>query len=118
MTVYHVLCILVLMASVALPIVFRSQMWLRYLVVISLLVVAICSVHFGLGRAARNLSLPDRDDAQQHVEYGTAWNAGRFAMQEKVDSYRVNLLVTAVAMAILALTPRCPCRRTDSGTEN
>ena len=105
MTASRILGLLLLVLVVALPLRFRSQKWVRCVAVLGLLLVAFCSVQFGLGRAARNVSLPARDVMQQQVEYGTAWSAGRLATQEKVDLYRLNLIMIAAAMAVLALVP-------------
>lgn len=107
MTLFRILGVLLLILAVALPIGFRVNKWIRYIAVVGLLLFAICLIHFGLGRAARNVSLPSRDVMLQQVEYATAWSVGRIATQDKVDLYLRDLIMINVAMAVLALVPSC-----------
>lgn len=92
--------------AVLLPTVFSKRRWLRTVVVIVLLANLLCVFHFGLRLAARNVPLPPQETLRGQVVFADAWNEGRLATQKQVNAYRLNLLASCIALAVLALVPR------------
>lgn len=88
-----------------LPIIFADRKIIRWICIVSIFVFAVVLIHTGLRMAARNVTMPPLETAKKLVSYGDAWQKGRLATQEKVDSCLLPLIGIVVSLVSISLVP-------------
>lgn len=105
MDLINILFWVVLVLFTILPIIFADRKIIRWICMVSIFVFAVVLIDTGLRMAARNVTMPPLETAKKLVPYSDAWQDGRLATQEKVDSCLLPLIGIVVSLVSISLVP-------------